>query len=264
MRRSCWGALGSVLVVGTGCVVEIRVGNGVLETEARQVDAFSGVVAAFSIPVDVVEGGEPSVEVLCDSNLLEFVVTRVEGRDLVIEGARRGLHWVQIEPATDCRVRVVSSGLREARSTGSGLLSVLGESAPLALVSSTGSGGLVVEASLDSVALEGLVTGSGDLVLASVSAARVDLASSGSGGIEVDSGLAAALSVQVSGSGPVYARGLVADEVEARLSGSGGGEVTAADSLVATLSGSGGLVVWGSPADRDVIETGSGRVTFAE
>lgn len=250
------------LVVGfVGC--EIHRGNGVSETEVRDVGPFSGVVAAYSIPVRVEEGEPRSVSVTCDANLLADLRTEVRGGDLIVRGRQDGARWVQIDPTVPCRVEVVGPGLVYVASTGSGRLTVRGASG-LREVHDSGSGGVDVDGEIAAPALEVGCSGSGDVSIRSVVADDVALTASGSGGIAVEGGQTDRLDVRVTGSGPVWARRLSAVHVDAALTGSGGGEVTATGSLDATLSGSGDLRVWGDPDVRDVNETGSGRVDFAE
>ncbi len=228
----------SLLSLAQGCLLFIRVedGNGDLVEEVRDVDSFSGVSSEGSLTVEIVAGETPSLTVLCDSNLLEFIDTDVE--DGILEISER---W-SLFPSDGCVVHVVAVGLDHVALSGSGFVRVDGP----------------VEAGrfeIDS-------SGSGEVDVETLAATSVVVLLSGSGGVVVADGGAGTLDATVSGSGDVDTVGLEAEDATAIVSGSGRIELTATASVDAIVDGSGAIVVHGDPAGRDVSGTGSGTVTF--
>lgn len=247
-----------------GCVIgEIHEGNGRSATEDRAVDAFSGVIATMSIPVDVVAGPAPAVTVTCDANLLEFIDTDVEGGDLIVRSTPDGDRFVAIEPTVDCRVEITTDGVARLVVTGSGPMTVTGDDlGGLGAITSTGSGGLTIHGTAVNGDVAVTSTGSGGIDLDGIVAGSTAILQSGSGPVAVRGGTTDTLALTMTGSGGLDAAAFVAGDLDATVSGSGGGEVTVTDSVEATLTGSGGLVIHGDPVARDVTSTGSGDVTF--
>ncbi len=253
-----------VLLAMPGCVIgEVHQGNGVSATEDRVVDAFDGVIGTMSIPVDVFAGPSPAVKVICDENLLEFIVTDVDSGDLVVRSMQDGNRFVAIDPTVDCRVEITTDGANHVMVTGSGPMTVTGDNlGGLGGITGTGSGGLTIfgRAVAEDVAITN--TGSANIAIDSVIAASTEIVVTGSGSVSVLDGTTDTLALTQTGSGNVDAADFVVGSLQATLSGSGHAEVTVTDSVEATLTGSGGIVVHGDPAGRDVTTTGSGDVVY--
>ncbi len=221
-----------VLLTTLGCA--IHTGNGESATEDRAVSGFDAVSAQANIHVDVYTGDGEGAVVSCDSNLLEYVITKVEDGTLVV----RTPNGTSIAPKADCYVEVQGNGFTSLRTSGSGDMYAEGDFAGLEV---------------------GHTSGSGELTVIGIDSKSIELSTSGSGGIEAKGG-ADSLEVRISGSGDITTRTLTAGDVDVNISGSGDGRVTATDSLKAKLSGSGDLHVYGNPADVDQKASGSGDV----
>ena len=171
---------------------EVRRGSGTARTERREVAGFARVVVQTSADVRVAVGGEPSVEVTTDDNLLELVTTEVSANELVI-GAR-GSYSTGI----GVKVQVVARSLDGVAVNGSGDLVADGVRASRFDASIRGSGDLTASGTADEVHLD--VAGSGHARLAGLTAARVHVRVDGSGDAEVTASQALDASVRGSGS----------------------------------------------------------------
>jgi len=268
------------IVLLPACIVG-QVGSGEPETQTRDIDGATSVTSATAVRVEIQPGAEQaSLELTCDDNLIDDIITEVDDQ---------GMLTVRTEPRTTllpvapCVARVALPAVFEARNTGSGGLEVLDDAPELGLVENSGSGavsvlglaGSLVEVVAsgsgaleidvadvpDSCSLDVVHTGSGRVRIGDVEACDLSISQSGSGSSSI-AGRVSELDLDVSGSGGVKERDLVVDRADIGISGSGGVELTVRESVRARLSGSGGAVIHGSPDERDIQETGSGRVKF--
>ncbi len=224
--------LGVVALSACGALPGVR-GSGVVETEEREVEGFSGIRATGIGDVRVRQTGTESVTVSAEDNILPLLVTEVRSGVLEI-GFRDRISVRTTEPV---------------------LVAVTVDD--LDLVETSGSSTIVVE-SLETEDLTLVTSGSGDLSVEDLSADEVTATTTGSGDIAL-AGSVARQSAESSGSGDVLACGLESDEADIDTSGSGNVEVSVGDRLIATASGSGSVRYVGDP---DVSEdtTGSGDV----
>jgi hypothetical protein len=247
-------------VAVNGCVFVVEDGNGDLVTETREPPAFEALRAEVSVPVTVTVGGEPSVTLTCDENLLDrFDVDVVDGELVIQSDALRPMN-----PSEGCRFDVVVADLTGVTAVGSGPVAVEGATVALESAWVAGSGGLTVDAPIDVASFAAGNLGSGDVTLAAVVADEVSLEGSGSGDLVVESGVTSSLDARLTGSGNLDAQGLVAAHATVWISGSGDALVTATDDVDATTLGSGDVRVWGAPEGRESSSIGSGEVVFEE
>lgn len=250
----------------SSCVVlELKAGDGVPGTSVREVGAFAAVADESGIDLNVTLGDTPSVSVTCDQNLVDAILTEVDGDVLTVRIDSSVGHPVELLPETDCHVDVVATELRSVTSDGSGDIEVDGDGdLALEAVTASGSGDVLVHAHVVGDSVTFATTGSGEIVVDSLDVDDVTLASSGSGDLRVSQGSAGRLALSTSGSGDVLVRGVTVPSASATLTGSGDGEVTVTQTLDATLTGSGDLTVWGDPPSRDIQATGSGSVLLGD
>jgi hypothetical protein len=209
-------------------------GDGEEQLELRELSEIEGVRNTTQLDLVVDLGLEQSVEVTCDENLLDYVLTELEGQVLVL----RTPPGVMIDPVADCYVMVTAPGVYTVDGTGSGDLVVRGAALGLAEVGNSGSG-LVSVDGIDTEALEVDNTGSGGVQLAGA-AGMADLHNSGSGGID--------------------AQGLVCDSATIKNTGSGDISATVNGDVDVRLSGSGDVELYGEPDVGEVNDSGSGDV----
>lgn len=87
-------------------------GSGNLQTERRDVPAFTAVKAGGATNIEIIAGEQQSVEVTTDDNLLELTKTYVKNDTLYIE--RRGNIWT----SSALRVRVTVPELKRLNLSG--------------------------------------------------------------------------------------------------------------------------------------------------
>lgn len=79
-------------------------GNGDITKEERRGDDFSGVTACCSMEVFVTKGDTYSITVEADANLMEYIITEIEGDVLVIKIADK----TNLDPSRRIRVYVTT------------------------------------------------------------------------------------------------------------------------------------------------------------
>jgi hypothetical protein len=246
-----------IALAASGCT-DVR-GNGVIVTEVREVPTFDAIGNSLPINVDVevVPGAAPSLTLRCDENVLPHIVTALDGTMLRFQAA----DFVSLTP-TSCFATVRTARLVEVAGSASGMVVVHGELPELRALRSSGSGGIDVLDSITSPQLAIAQSGSGNVVVAGYEGDALDIDTSGSGGVEVNGGRATEAEIESSGSGGAAALDVVTEHAVVRSSSSGGIAITATQSIDVALSSSGSVIVGGSPPDRDIRVSGSGRVVF--
>lgn len=217
--------------------VEVVVGSGRVQTEARKVSGFSAIALQGSMKLVLRQGAREAVEVRADDNLLALIETRVVDRGGVATleiGAKSGSSY----------------------STRSEIIVVV-DLVTLQALSVTGSGDAISN-SLKTAKLGLAITGSGNVRLRQLDADDLSIKVSGSGDVDV-TGRTAKLGVVISGSGDVRARDLDAQDVSISIAGSGDASVTARKSLSVSIAGSGDVVYGGDASVKSSI-AGSGSV----
>jgi hypothetical protein len=253
MRLDPRSALASLLaLLSFGAFADIVVGNGKIETERRELPAFSAINVGGAATLKVHRGAQ-KVEISCDSNILPYITTTVSGGELTI-GFKQ---FTSIRSLTAMQFEIAVPELAGIRLSGSGeayIDSFKGDS-----FSGFVSGSCNLKAAgLDYSTASLAFSGSGGLD-AKVNAERLDLRCSGSCGVSV-SGRAVRGEIAVSGSSIIGARDFAVSEARIAVTGSGSVEIKALKSLDATISGSGTIRYWGSPDVSQRI-SGSGRIT---
>lgn len=223
-----------IAILGVACTTVQ--GDGELAIEERSVSDFSSIEAAGSVEVEVIGGAEEaSIEVTCDQNLQEYILTEVKGDTLVVREQDR----VQIKPSGTCVVAVGATAVELLEASGSGAVWArdLGALAELR------------------------ASGSGTVDARGIDTELLDLYASGSGDLEV-AGAADELRLDAAGSGLIDARALQARAVQVRASGSGDVWISASQVVDARVSGSGDVEVYGNPDSTQTDVTGSGSVVI--
>lgn len=242
-----------------------------VETQSRNVDAFSGIHQATSADVFITKGSTQSVKVKADSEKINDIITEVEDGVLIIKTKKNFRYIKTLE------VYITMPSLDHLKNSGSGDFSIEGPMEGNNVVFKiNGSGDIDAELAVDNLQLS--ISGSGDVKFSGV---RGDLAIqiSGSGDVAGEAlklndcqvmvygsgdiklkGKTAKLTSKQSGSGDFNGYGLTAVKVYARSNGSGDIVVQAVEKIEATLNGSGDLTYYGSPEYVDVESNGSGEV----
>ena len=186
-------------------------GSGVAATETREVPSFTGLVLAGGNNVTVRVGGERSVVVRGDDNLLGRITTQVVDGHLVV-GQTPG----NVETNSPTGVEVSVPSLDDLRLTGSGVLSVTGIETENMTVTLSGSG--IVRASGTATQLDVDLPGSGEAELKELVARDVNAIMSGSGLLLITA--TESLDASVPGNGAIIYSGDPAD-VATNITGNG-------------------------------------------
>jgi hypothetical protein len=186
-------------------------GSGVEATQEREVADFSRIQVSGSGDVDVRVGAATSVLVACDDNLIDHVVTRVEGDTLII-GMEEGSYSFRKGPD----ITITTPGLASLSISGSADTRIEGIENDAFEVSVSGSADVYAAGTTGT--LDASVSGSGDLDLRKLTAQEAKVRVSGSGDADVT--VVRRIDAQVSGSGDVTYRG-DPDQLSTSVSGSG-------------------------------------------
>lgn len=212
-------------------------GNGNYSSENRKVSDYNEVNLQGFMDVVLVAGTEGNLKIEAESNLLEYIVTEVQGDRLRIS-VKEGMN---LKPSRDNEILITVpfESLEAVSLTGSGDIDAADEiRAENFVVQVTGSGD--VNLNLSAGTVQGKVVGSGDLGL---------------------SGTASEVDLVVSGSGDIEASGLKASRATATVSGSGDISVHVTEALRSRVAGSGDITYVGNPQKQDFKTSGSGTIS---
>ena len=212
-------------------------GNGEVTTITRSVGDYDQIHVAGFFDVDLVYGNEGTITIEGESNLLEYLVTEVNGNALKIK-TEKGKNLKPSRNKT-IRVTVPFKDIDE--------------------VTLSGSGDVVGKDVIKTDTFKTAVAGSGDVIV-QVEANTVDGSVAGSGDLTVK-GDANSVGFSVAGSGDIHAGNLKAQEAYARVAGSGDIRVNCSKYLKARVSGSGDIEYSGNPDKEDTKVAGSGSIS---
>ncbi|MBT3539269.1 DUF2807 domain-containing protein [Candidatus Parcubacteria bacterium] len=239
MRRFLFLSLGiiafALVLSGGGCSFLCTNGSGTIVSEEREVPIFNAVHLRGSGNVYVTQGEEFYVKVQTDDNLLEEVVTRVQGDMLIIEKRDESKC---IKETDQLKIWVTMPEVK-----GLGI---------------SGSGSIRSENALTSMSddLDMVIEGSGSIDL-NVDISGFDMHIDGSGTLRVG-GKAGYANFNVNGSGKYFGFHLKSDSTKININGSGKAEVGITKELDINIAGSGDIYYKGNPKiTQDVSGSGS-------
>jgi hypothetical protein len=250
----------------------LNAGNTDVLTQDRQLSTFTAIKLICSVDLIIHQGNTQQVTVKADSDIIDYIETRVENGTLVVDVNKNNFFNVHV-----MEVHITVRNLDKITSSGSGDIEITGNYKTSDLkVILNGSGDF--QASLEAAGLELEINGSGDAHIGGIHGS-FKLAVAGSGDVEANdlqletcaisgsgsgdislSGSTVDLVMSQMGSGDINAYGLKAVNATVSNSGSGDMLVTVAESLQAKLNGSGDLTYRGEPAKVKVAANGSGEV----
>jgi len=243
-----------------------------VSTEDRPLPAFNSIKLICSADIILEQGNTQKVTVKADSDIIQYLETRVENGVLVVDVSKNRLYNIHV-----LELHITMPQLEKLESSGSGDVVVKGKfSGNNLYVKLNGSGDFKADLNMTNMEVDingsgdadfnGVkgqfklsIRGSGDVSARDLQLETCNLSSIGSGDIEL-AGNAVDLTASQMGSGDVNAYGLKAVNVIATNNGSGDMVVTVVESLQAKLNGSGDLTYNGNPAKVKVTANGSGEV----
>ena len=212
-------------------------GNGDMVSDSRITSDYDDILLVGSLDVELISGKEGALKVEAESNLQEYIITKVKDGKLKIS-VKEG---VSLDPSRNMNIKITVP------------VETISE------LSLTGSGDFYNSGVLKASNLKLNVVGSGDMVL-NLDAQEVSGAITGSGDVKLK-GTTGSLNCKVTGSGDFMAYDLKAVRVEAAVMGSGDISVFAKESLKARVSGSGDISYKGNPEKQDFKTAGSGAIS---
>ncbi len=213
-------------------------GNGNVTTITRSTSDYDEVAVAGFFDVELVAGTEGSITLAGESNLLEYVMTEVDGDVLKIK-TKKGYN------------------LRTSRGKS---LVITVPFQDISKVALSGSGDVVTKDTIKADTFKMALAGSGDVVI-DVETGKLKMAVSGSGDMTAR-GSADNAEIALSGSGDIHAYQLKAKSAKVSLAGSGDIRLHATDYLKARVAGSGDITYKGKPAKQDTKVAGSGSISM--
>ena len=208
-------------------------------SEDRHLTGFSAVSVSGSFDVYITQGNTESVKVDAPSDMIENIITEVQGGVLKIYTKNNnGVNWNW----GSNKKRIVYVSIKNVNA-----------------VSLSGSGDVFFKDGLRAPSLKLKLTGSGDLT-GKIDVKLLESSVSGSGDITI-SGRAETSTVSVVGSGDFTGQNLVTTNTSVKVAGSGDARVNAADKIDASVIGSGDIHYTGGAKNVSSSKAGSGSVS---
>ena len=232
----------NVLIILTGIIVLISTacgkyehinGNHDVVTKTRAVSNFDAIVTEGSFDVEYVYAANPSIELNGESNLLEYVITEMDGSELTIRKMRN----VSFHTHQTIVVTCFAPDVDYIRTDGSGDVYFDTLVSGTVMLETNGSGDMI--GVVDCNRLEATSRGSGDMVIKG-EANESELRIEGSGEIDAYDCLQSDCDARIKGSGDIYT--WVTNHLEARIDGSGDIFYKGNPTVSTTIHGNGSVV----------------------
>ena len=211
-------------------------GSGNVVTETRQVADFGAIEVSYPAQVSVKQGGQESLTMEAEDNLLPNLKTEVRNGRLQIFYRREG--GKHVNPTKSVKITITVKDLTDVEFT---------------------SAGEVIIEKLKTDGLDVSLSGAGNLKLddIQVKSLHVDLSGAGSGAA---SGSADDLDLVISGFGDFKAGDLHSKDARVNISGAGSATVWVDDELTAEVSGAGSVSYYGlASVNREISGVGGVR-----
>jgi hypothetical protein len=209
--------------------------NGVQTTITRTTESYDEISASGSFNVELVAGKEGTITISGDENIINHIVTEVNGSKLKI-GFEKNKNYSYHSDI------VITVPFEE-----------------ISAVSFTGSGEITTKDTVKAADFEIKLTGSGDGDF-SVDTKNLIASVAGSGDLKI-TGTTEELEAKVAGSGDLSCTKLIAQNAFVSVAGSGDLKVNCTNKLKASVAGSGNIHYKSKPASIDSKVTGSGDIT---
>ena len=210
-------------------------GNGNLTTISRTTAAYDEITVTGSFNVELVSGKEGNISIYGDENIINHIITEVEGSTLKI-------HFEKNKSYSYNSKLIITVPFEE-----------------ISTVSLTGSGSIQTKDTINAEKFEINLAGSGDGNF-EVNSTNLKIALAGSGDLKV-AGTAKDLEAKITGSGDLDCSKIEAENAEVAVAGSGDLKVNCIKKLTASVAGSGDIHYKNKPETLDKKIVGSGDIT---
>ncbi|MDY7395596.1 head GIN domain-containing protein [Aureibaculum sp. 2210JD6-5] len=208
-------------------------GNGNVTNTTRTVSDYDKIGISGSFDVKLVAGAEGKITIEAEDNLLEYLITEVDGDHLKIKWEK----GINVRTTKKILITIPFKDIEE--------------------VALAGSGDVISNDIIEADNFKAALSGAGDFTL-KLKVNSLKSAISGSGDMNL-SGSATNFDCAISGSGDVDANDLVTDNASVRIAGSGDVSVHVKEELDAKVSGSGNVSYKGNPKTNSKV-SGSGSI----
>lgn len=205
--------------VGEGDAVA---GSGTVITQERDVSGFDEVIFASEGIVVITVGGEESLRIEAEDNLMGYLESTVRGGALEISTES----GIDIDPTTEIIFAVGVDDLAALDLSGAGTIAV---------------------GDVDGPALDVTLRGAGEITVTSVTVERLGVELLGAGDVTV-TGFADTQAVTIAGAGSYHGDELESRIADVSLPGLGDATVWVTDQLDVVIDGSGTVSYYGDPA----------------
>ena len=235
-RFSSFLLFSTILLLFASCGWRNVRGNGNVTTSTRSHRGFTAVKTAGSFDVYVTQGSQFEVKVEAEENLLNYILTEVDGDVLEIK-VKQG---VNLRPRKDMKIYITAPAFRG--------------------LSIAGSGNIISSNRLSyNGTMKFSIAGSGDIQIPEVDAPEVTVKIAGSGNVEVN-GSTRSADYRISGSGDIKCSNLKAENASVHIAGSGGVWLFASQELDVHIAGGGDVYYRGNPPQIKKRIAGSGNL----
>jgi hypothetical protein len=205
-------------------------GSGTVITQKRDVSGFDEVVFASEGMVVITVGGEESLRIEAEDNLMPYLESTVQGGRLEI----RTESGVDIDPTTEIIFAIAADDLTAIDLSGAGTIAV---------------------GDVETTVFEVTLRGAGDITAAALTAELLEVEILGAGEVTV-TGVADSQSVSIAGAGSYHGDELESSLADVAIPGSGDATVWVADELEVEINGIGTVAYYGDP---EVTSSGGGE-----
>ena len=210
-------------------------GNGNQTTISRSTESYDEITVTGSFDVELVSGKEGTITINGDENIINHILTEVEGSTLKI-------HFEKNKSYSYNSKLIIIVPFEE-----------------ISAVSLTGSGSIHNKDAINAENFEIKLAGSGDGNF-EVNSTNLKIALAGSGDLKV-TGTAKDLEAKIAGSGDLDCSKIEAKNAEVAVAGSGDLKVNCIKNLTASVAGSGDIHYKNKPEIVDKKIVGSGDIT---
>ena len=210
-------------------------GNGNLTTISRTTESYDEITVTGSFNVELVSGKEGNITINGDENIINHIITEVEGSTLKI-------HFEKNKSYSYNSKLIITVPFEE-----------------ISAVSLTGSGSIQTKDTINAKPFEINLAGSGDGNY-NVNSTNLNVSLSGSGDLKV-TGITQNLDAKVAGSGDIDCSKLETQNADVNVAGSGDLKVNCIKNLTANVAGSGDIHYKNRPETVDKKIVGSGDIT---
>lgn len=210
-------------------------GNGNQITITRTTESYDKISTAGSFNIELVSGKEGNITIKGDENIINHIVTEVNGNELKIYFEKNK-----------------SYNYKEQ-------ITILVPFEEISEISFIGSGKMITKNAITANSFEAKMAGSGDCYL-EINAKKITAKIAGSGVLKI-SGTTDELEAKVAGSGDLNCAKLSTKNADVGVAGSGSLEVNCTNNLKAGVAGSGSIQYIGKPKFIEKNIVGSGDIT---